>query len=65
MNRADKAEIDRYLSSGDPDFYDEDFAEDDIVDPAVPTPAQVAEIDAAMALLPPEAVDPDFTIEGN
>lgn len=53
MNRADHAEVLRYLSSGDPDFFDEDFS-DDVVDPTPLTAAEVAAIETAMALLPAE-----------
>jgi hypothetical protein len=60
VNRADRAEIDRYLSGGDPDFYDEDFPEDAIVDPVQLTPAQAAELDALVALVPAEPAVPTF-----
>jgi hypothetical protein len=52
VNRQERAEIDRYVSGGDPEFFEEDFADDDVIDPVELTPAQLAEVDALLALLP-------------
>jgi hypothetical protein len=60
VNRADRAEVQRYISGGDPEFFEEDFADDDIVDPVQLTPAQAAEIDALVALVPVEPAVPTF-----
>ena len=51
MNRDDRDEVQRYVSGGDPEFFDEDFAEDDIVDPVALTPAEVAELDRLISEL--------------
>ena len=45
MNRDERAEVERYVSGGDPDFCDEDFPEDAIVDPVPLSPVEAAELD--------------------
>jgi hypothetical protein len=60
VNRRDREEVERYVSGGDPEFYDEDYSDDDVIDPIELTSAQLAEIDAFMALIPAEVAPPTF-----
>jgi hypothetical protein len=58
VNRQERAEVERYVSGGDPEFFDEDYADDDVIDPVELTPAQLAEIDALMAFIPADPAPP-------